>query len=101
MQASTFIAAAILMLSALPSAAFAGDHDDARNLRNAGTIVPLEQITARVREQHPGRILEVELEADDQRYYYEVEVVDEAGIVRKLKYDATTGTLIDESVDDN
>ena len=100
MQTSTFITAAILMLSVLPHAALASDQDHARALSNAGTIVPLERITAQVRKRHIEHILEVELESDDQRHYYEVEVVDDAGNVRKLRYDATTGEPIGEVDDD-
>ena len=96
MQTSTFIAAAILMLSALPHAAMASEQDRARELSNAGAIVPLEQITAQVRKRHIEHILEVELESDAKGHYYEVEVVDDAGEVRKLRYDAVTGKPIGE-----
>lgn len=85
-----------------PLAASASDHDDARKLSKAGTIVPLEQITAQVRSRPDIKdLLEVELESDAQGYYYEVEVVDDAGVVRKLRYDAATGKLIGEAPDDD
>lgn len=99
MQTLTFIAAAALMLSALPYAALASDQDRARELSNAGTIVPLEQITAQVRKRHIEHILEVELETRDGVHYYEVEVLDDSGKVRKLRYDAATGEPLGE-VDD-
>lgn len=101
MRTLMLIAAAVLFLGEFPAVSRAGDQDRARELSNAGTIVPLEQITAQVRKRNIEQILEVELESDDQRYYYKVEVVDDAGIVRKLRYDAATGELIDETVDDD
>jgi uncharacterized membrane protein YkoI len=97
MQTFAFIAAAILMLSALPpQAATASEQDRARELSNAGAIVPLERITAQVRKRHIEHILEVELESKDGVHFYEVEVVDDAGEVRKLRYDAATGEPLGE-----
>ncbi|KAA3627329.1 MAG: hypothetical protein DWQ09_13515 [Proteobacteria bacterium] len=53
-------------------------------------IVPLESVVARVRNDQPGTIVEVELERDDGRLRYEIEVVDAGGRVHKLVYDAIT-----------
>lgn len=100
MQTSVLIAAALLMVSAYPHAAAASDQDRARELSNAGAIVPLERIIAQVRKRNIEHILEVELESKDGAHYYEVEVVDDAGEVRKLKYDATTGEPLGEADDD-
>lgn len=100
MRTLMLIAAALLILGEFPAVSHAGDHDDARKLSEAGTIVPLERITEQVRARHIGTILEVELESEDQKHYYEVEVVDNAGIVRKLRYDAVTGELLSDSPED-
>ena len=90
----------MLLLAVPVGPAPASEQDRARELSRAGAIVPLEHITAQVRKQYSGNILEVELESDDGVYRYEVEVVDEAGVVRKLLYDATTGTSLGEADDD-
>lgn len=81
---------------AVAAAAVASDADQVRELSRSGAIVPLERITAQVRAREIAHILEVELESDDDRYYYEVEALDDAGVVHKLKYDARTGELIEE-----
>ncbi|MBI5462184.1 MAG: peptidase [Gammaproteobacteria bacterium] len=92
----------LCVLLAFPLLGHASEQDHARALSKAGTIVPLERITSQVRSRPDVEdLLEVELESDDQRYYYEVEVVDDAGVVRKLRYDAATGELIDETPDDD
>ena len=92
----------VCALLIIPPAILASEQDNARALSKAGTIVPLERITAQVRGRPDIEgLLEVELESDDHGYYYEVEVVDDAGLVRKLRYDAATGTLIGESVGDD
>ena len=100
MRTLMLIAAALLILGELPAVSRASDYDDARKLSKAGTIVPLERITEQVRARHTGTILEVELESKDQKYYYEVEVVDNAGVVRKLRYDAATGELLSDNPED-
>lgn len=76
------------------------DQDRARELSEAGTIMPLEQILAQTRERYAGRVLETELEKKDSGYYYEVEIVDAEGVVRELKYDAATGELLSDKKDD-
>ena len=76
-------------------AAFArADHDRARTLRQAGAIVPLEQILEAARARYPGRLLEAELEEEDDRYVYEIEWVGNDGTVRTLRFDAQTGSLL-------
>lgn len=97
MRTTGFIAIATLLLAMWPDPAPASEQDQARELTRAGAIVPLEHITTQVRKHYGGNILEVELESEDGSYRYEVEVVDEAGVVRKLLYDATTGTSLGEA----
>jgi uncharacterized membrane protein YkoI len=80
----------------LAAAAGATDQDRVRELSRSGAIVPLERITSQVRARDIAHILEVELESEDGRYYYEVEALDDAGVVHELKYDAGTGELIEE-----
>ncbi len=71
------------------------DHDEARRLKEAGAILPLEQVLAKAREAHSGgRVIEAELEHKRGRYIYEIKLVDEQDRVLKLKYDARSGELI-------
>jgi len=72
------------------------DHDDARALREQGAIVPLEEVLRAATAQHPGRVVEVELERKGEAYVYEIELLDAAGEVWELKYDARTGVLLGE-----
>ncbi len=69
-------------------------HDKARALQQAGDIRSLEDVLGRIREEHGGRVLEAELEHEDGRYLYEVEVLDDAGKVNKLFYDAQSGEAV-------
>lgn len=100
MRISIALIAAILLLTAVPHAASASDQEQARELMRGGAIVPLERITAQVRQRNIGEILEVELESRNGVYHYEVEVVDATGAVRKLLYDAATGWPLGVAKDD-
>lgn len=77
------------------------DHERARELREAGEILPLETILDQVRAQGLGRVLEVELKREHGRYVYELEVVDDQGIVRELHFDARSGQLLKSRRDDD
>lgn len=72
------------------------DHLEARRLMESGSIQPLETILEQVLSQRPGRILEVELEGEDGRNVYEIELLDESGQVWELKLDAVTGEILDQ-----
>jgi hypothetical protein len=90
--------AVALVIGPLPAS---GDEDEAppRAAIEAGEIAPLEQLLARLRERFPGRILEVELEREDDRpgpgWVYEVKLLTPSGQVLKLEYDARTMELIE------
>ncbi len=71
------------------------DHLQAKALVMEGTIIPLEEILKQVAVDQPGHILEVEFEQKDNRYIYEIELVDEKGLVWELKYNAKSGKLLE------
>ncbi len=78
-------------LAAGPSA----DHEAAYELAREGRIMPLEQILEQQRRDRPGRILEVELEREDGRLVYELELLDADGRVWEIYYDAVSGRLLE------
>ena len=76
------------------------DHVQAKKLRDAGAILPLETILKNAKKLRSGRILEIELEDEHERYIYELEVLDEKGVVWEMKFDAKTGKLIETERDE-
>ena len=81
-------------LLATAAAAFATDigQDAARRLKREGKIVALGGIVEEITARWPGRVIETELERDDDgRYVYEIEVLGEDGHVYEFEYDAGTG----------
>lgn len=93
----------LLALLAVCSLALARDldQDEALNLRRDGVILPLEQLLQAALGRYPGaRLLEAELEEDDDVYVYEVELLTSEGVVREIKLDAASGTLLKDEEDD-
>ena len=74
------------------------DQERVRELVKSGEIMPLEQLLQKVISQEMAklRLLEVELEHEDGRLVYELELVDEQGVVRELLFDAKTGEALGE-----
>lgn len=95
---------AIILGTALLAGAFnaaaESDHDQARRLRDTGDILPLETLIQRARAERPGRILELKLKEKKGRVLYEIELVDERGIVWEMYFDARSGELLKSKQDD-
>lgn len=93
----------ILLLSGWSASTHAGrdiDQDEALYLVEQGVIKPLQQFINDALERFPGRFLEAELEWDDGRYVYELEIVTDGRRVLELEYDAVSGKLLDVDEDD-
>ncbi|MCW8889160.1 MAG: PepSY domain-containing protein [Sedimenticola sp.] len=92
---------AVLIILLLPLWVMAdNDHERARALHESGKVMALEQILDNVREAYPGRLLAIELEQEDDRVIYEVELLDAEGKVWELELDAVTGKLLKRKQDD-
>ncbi|NOQ90693.1 MAG: peptidase [Gammaproteobacteria bacterium] len=77
------------------------DHERARELVKSGEIIALEQLLQKivVAEEGKLRLLEAELEKKSGRLVYELELVDEKGVVREMLFDAKTGEALGEEDD--
>ncbi len=73
------------------------DHDRARQAVAAGEALPLKTILERVEKEHPGQVMEVELERERGAWVYEIKVLRTGGALVKLKLNARDGTLIESS----
>lgn len=76
------------------------DIDEVMRLKESGAIMSLEDLLEQVRHEYPGRIIEIELEKENGKYVYEIDLVDENGIVWELELDAETGDLLKLKRDD-
>jgi len=98
------VLAALCLMFALPGEAAAdrrrGDHDDARHAVERREALPLARILAAATRAVPGEVLEVELERDDGRLLYEIEILARNGRVRTVTLDAATAAILDVEDDD-
>jgi uncharacterized membrane protein YkoI len=88
---------AVLLTGALALPAWASDrrdHERARQAVQAGQVLPLRAVLERLEREHPGQVLEVELEQDDNLWIYEVKLLQAGGQLVKLKLDARTAALL-------
>lgn len=65
-------------------------HDDVR----AGRLVSLGSVLDWLDQHYIGTVIEVELDRDDGKVYYEIEMVGPQGQVVEFEFDATTGELV-------
>jgi uncharacterized membrane protein YkoI len=92
-----FVALALIVGGALfyggPPAGASEDHDEAHELRLRGDVLPLAEIIDRA-GLGGQRVIEADLERDDGRLVYELEVLDADGRVSKRYFDASSGEAL-------
>ena len=71
------------------------DHERARQLREAGTVLPLSEIIASLQQRQPGRVLEAKMDQEHGRWIYEVELLADDGAVWEFEVDAASGELLE------
>jgi uncharacterized membrane protein YkoI len=92
-----------LVLALAAGGAVGGDdHDRARRLREAGDVLPLEQVLQSLRQRSGAavRVLEVELERKHGRWIYEIEYLNDQGRVREARFDARSGEPLSDRPED-
>ena len=70
------------------------DHERALQAVQAGQVLPLRSVLERLEREHPGQVLEVELEDDNGRWLYEIKLLQAGGQRIKLELDAKTGAVL-------
>jgi len=85
----------ILALLAGPALADDDGQDRARRALQAGEILPLSDILAAAEAARTGRVIELELERDDGRWIYELELVTPEGRLYEMEIDAATATVLE------
>ncbi|MCK0505589.1 PepSY domain-containing protein [Aromatoleum anaerobium] len=98
MRFASLIAVIVSSVLALgPSALLADDehdHDRARRAVERGEVMPLQRILDNVERNHPGQVIEVELEQEKGRWIYEIKVLKAGGALVKLEIDARDGVVL-------
>ncbi len=71
------------------------DHDRAREARERGEILPLQEIIGLMRKRVDGRIAEVKIEREKDLWVYEIRVIDQRGRLIEVDLDAKTGRILE------
>lgn len=102
MRQSLALAALIAGLMLTPAAAQERrrDHDEARAAVARRDALPLAQILDAAQRAVGGEVIEVELEREDGRLLYEVEILARNGRVRTVTLDARTARVLEVEDDD-
>lgn len=94
------LSAALILFTSGSLRALDLSHNEALRLRQAGVILPFEQILEWTLERYPGaQLLEAELEREDDIYDYELEILTPTGVVHELELNASTGQFIEDETD--
>ena len=70
------------------------DHERAMQAVQSGQVLPLTTVLERLGREHPGQVLEVELERDYGQWIYEIKLLSTDGQLLKLKLDAGTAAVL-------
>jgi uncharacterized membrane protein YkoI len=71
------------------------DHDRAMEALQQGRVRPLAEILADVGQDLGGHVVSVEFDDEGDTYVYEFRVVTDAGQLKKVYVDATSGRILD------
>lgn len=85
---------AVVALVLPPAWADRDDHERARQAVTAGEVLPLRTVLERLERDHPGQVLEVELDREDGRWVYEIKLLQTNGQLLKLEIDARTAETL-------
>jgi uncharacterized iron-regulated membrane protein len=88
------LAVVLAMVLTSPLALADSEQDRARAAVQAGKVLPLKTLLERMEREHPGQVLEVELEQDDGRWIYEIKLLQPGGRLVKLELDAASGAVL-------
>jgi uncharacterized membrane protein YkoI len=70
------------------------DHDRAMEALRQGRVRPLAEILAEVEQDLGGQVVGVEFDDEDGIYVYEFRIVTDAGRLREVHVDATSGRIM-------
>ena len=70
------------------------DHERALQAVQSGQVLPLTTVLERLGREHPGQVLEVELEREAEQWIYEIKLLSADGQLMKLKLDAGTAEVL-------
>jgi len=87
-----------VLAAGTPALAGMHDHETARQALAAGEIMPLAALLEKIRPDHPGDVIETELERKrwngQERWIYELKILSPQGRVSEVYLDARQGEVL-------
>ncbi|MFQ5469509.1 MAG: PepSY domain-containing protein [Gammaproteobacteria bacterium] len=97
----TLLSICLVLLSGWQGITLADDdHDIALQLREQGKIMSLKDILSTTLHSEDERVIEVELKGKDDKYFYEVLVIDGERQLWEIYIDAQTGDVLHKEPED-
>jgi uncharacterized membrane protein YkoI len=94
MKTTHLLLLAALAASPVLTTASGSDQDRARAALQAGEVLSLRTILERIERDHPGQVIEAELERKGGRWIYELKLVQTGRQLIKLEIDASSGEVL-------
>ncbi len=94
MKTTHLLLLAALAVSPVLTTASGSDQDRARAALQAGEVLSLRTILERIERDHPGQVIEAELERKGGRWIYELKLVQTGRQLIKLEIDASSGEVL-------
>ncbi|HNP61156.1 MAG TPA: PepSY domain-containing protein [Nitrospirales bacterium] len=95
----SLLGASALLLTSL-GLAIGDDGREKVAVANLPTSVTMEEAIKTATTQFPGKVIEAELESEDGKVIYEVEIVNAAGEIREIEIDAQSGKILSSELED-
>jgi hypothetical protein len=95
----SLLSATALLLTSV-GLAISDDGKEKIAVANLSTSVTMEEAIKTATTQFPGKVLEAELESEDGKAVYEVEIVNTAGETREFEIDAQSGKILSSELED-
>jgi hypothetical protein len=91
--------ASMLLLTSV-GLAIGDDGKERPDMVNLSTSLTMEEAMKNATSRIPGKVLEAELEHEDGKAIYEVEILNASGETHEVKIDAHSGKILSSNVDD-
>lgn len=95
----SLLGASALLLTSV-GLALSDDGKEKNDVANLSTAVTMEEAINTATTQFPGKVLEAELENEEGKAIYEVEIVNAAGETREFEIDAQSGKILSSELED-
>ena len=95
----SLLGASALLLTSV-GLAMSDDSREKVDVANLPTSVTMEEAIKTATTQFPGKVLEAELESEDGKAIYEVEIVNTSGETREVEIDAQSGKILSSELED-